>query len=293
MERTFTVNGRPVAARILGNGRTTVLFFHGFGSSAKAIPFDKDLLAQKDLQLLCLNRPGVGRSALQKNITFDSVAADANGILEQLTIHQCVVAGWSAGGLFAQAFAQNYPQKVFSLHLLSSAIPFGNKDARSALPRRWKRIALLNRYVPLAAKLVFRSVSKKAQKAPAQLMAESIKEMVAADKAVAGDERFSSLLQQAALEGFANNGSGVYQEAKALCKATVAYNRISCPVHIWTGEQDNIWPLATARYLHERLPQAELHIFRNSGHLLYLKEWEKITGAFAFQPVLPTHSFAP
>ena len=283
MKRTFIVDDRRVDAKVLGNGRTTVLFFHGFGSSAEALPFDKSLLAKHDLQLLCLNRPGISRSTLQKNFTIDSIAADAKEILAQLNIRQCVVAGWSAGGLFAQAFAQNYPQHVLSLHLLSSAIPFGNKDARKVLPGRWKSIALLNRFFPLAAKLVFRSVSKKAQRAPEQLKAESIKEMVAADKAVAGDERFSFLLQQAALEGFANNGSGVYQEAKALCKATIDYNRISCPVHIWSGEQDNIWPLAIARYLHDCLPQSELHIFRNSGHLLYLKEWERIISAFAFQ----------
>ena len=281
MTNTFTVGGRTIEVKMPGSGRTTVLFFHGFGSSAEAIPFDESLLVAHDLQLLCPNRPGVGRSAVQKKVTVESAAADAKEVLTQLNIQQCVVAGWSAGGLFAQAFAQAYPENVLSLHLISSALPFANKDARKALPGRWKTLAFLNRYFPFAAKVMFRSVSKKAQREPEQLMQQSLNNMVDADKTVAVDGRFSSLLQQAAAEGFANNGEGVFQEAKALNRARVDYVKITCPVHIWTGEQDNIWPLSTATYLHERLPQSALHIFRNSGHLLYLKEWERLVTAFA------------
>ena len=281
MTNLFTVSGRSIEVKLLGSGSTTVLFFHGFGSSAKAIPFDESLLAKQDLQLLCPNRPGISRSAVQTNVTIESIAADAKEVLGQLNIRQCVVAGWSAGGLLAQAFAQAYPENVLSLHLISSALPFANKDSRKALPGRWKSIAFLNRFFPFAAKMVFRSVSKKVQKAPAQLMQQSINGMVEADKAVAGDSRFSSLLQGAAVEGFANNGDGVFQVAKALSRARIEYSKITCPVHIWTGEQDNIWPPSTARYLHQHLPQAELHLFRNSGHLLYLKEWDRLVAAFA------------
>lgn len=293
MRTNFTVNGRTIEARLLGKGKTTVLFFHGFGSSAEAIPFDDSLLAQQDVQLLCPNRPGVGCSALHRNFTIGDSATDAKEILTQRNIQRCVVAGWSAGGLFAQAFAQAFPESVLSLHLLSSAIPFANKDAGKALPRRWKSISLLNRYFPFAARRLFRSLSNKAQKTPGQLLQQSIREMVLADKEVASDAQFCPLLQQAAMEGFANNGLGVLHEAKALCTARIDYRRITCPVHIWTGEQDNVWPLASATYLHERLPQAALHIFRNSGHLLYLKEWKRLVAFFASHGVEPKPSFDP
>jgi len=281
MTKFFVVDGRNVEAKLLGNGCTTVLFFHGFGSSAEAIPVDEGLLAQHDLQLLCFNRPGVGRSCLREKYGVEDTAADAKALLKELGIQQCVVAGWSAGGLFAQAFAHLYPEKVLSLHLVSSAIPFASSEAADALPRRWKRLVFLNRFVPFLAKILFGSVSKKAQKNPGQLMQQSIKDMVPADKEVANDQRVYPLLQQAAVEGFANKGMGVLQEAKALGKARIDYNKITCRVHIWTGEQDNVWPLSTARFLHNHLPQAELHIFRNAGHLLYLKEWKKLIEAFA------------
>ena len=281
MTKRFVVDGRNIDVKLLGRGCTTVLFFHGFGSSAEAIPFDDGLLAQHNLQLLCFNRPGVGRSCLRIKYAVEDTATDAKALLNELGIQQCVVAGWSAGGLFAQAFAQMYPENVLSLHLVSSAIPFASSEAANALPRRWKSLVFLNRSFPLLAKMVFRSVSKKAQENPEQLMRQSIKNMVPADKEVANDNQFSSLLQQAALEGFANNGQAVLLEAKAVGKAKINYSEITCPVHIWTGEQDVIWPLATARFLHNQLPQAELHIFRNAGHLLYLKEWQKLVAAFA------------
>lgn len=281
MTKRFVVDGRNIEAKLLGNGRTTVLFFHGFGSSAEAIPFDEALLAQHNLQLLCFNRPGMGGSDLRKRYIVEDTAADAQALLKESTIQQCVVAGWSAGGLFAQAFAQMYPENVLSLHLISSAIPVALNDAAKTLPRRWKSLVFLNRYFPLLAKMLFRNVSKKAQKNPGKLMQQSMDDMTPADKEVAGDKRFYPLLQQAAVEGFANKGQGVLLEAKALGKAKIAYSKITCPVHIWTGEQDAIWPLSTARFLHNQLPQAELHIFRNAGHLLYLKEWKKLVAAFA------------
>ena len=283
MKKTFTINGRCVEAALLGRGHTTVLFFHGFGSSAAALPADERLLTANDLQILCVNRPGVGGSALLKHYTVDTVTADAKAVLEQLHIGQCVVAGWSAGGLFAQAFAQTYPGTVLSLHLISSALPFAKKDVGNALPGRWKSVRFINRYFPFLAKTGFRSVSTKAQKFPDGLMQQSLKEMVAADREVASDKRYYTLLLQAAVEGFAHEGKAVFAEANALSAAMIDYSRITGPVHIWTGKQDNIWPVATAQYLQDRLPQSQLHLFRHSGHLLYLREWEKIVTAFALQ----------
>lgn len=285
MTTLFTVDGRTIEACLLGNGHTTVLFFHGFGSSAKAIPVKQDLFTQNDVQLLCFNRPGIGNSTLANHYTVHTIAANANALLEQQNISQCVVAGWSSGGLFAQAFAQAHPEKVSALHLLSSAIPFAMKEARNVVPGRWKTIQWMNRWFPFAAKELFRRISKEIQANPAHLMERSIPYMVAVDQEVARDSRYASLLQAATLEGFANRGRGVLHEAKAITKAVIDYHKITCPVHIWTGEQDTIWPPATAGYLLKQLPQSHLHIFRNSGHLLCLKEWEKIVAAFAAAPV--------
>jgi pimeloyl-ACP methyl ester carboxylesterase len=114
--------------------------------------------------------------------------------------------------------------------------------------------------------------------------------MAPPDRVVAVGNRFYPLLQKAALEGFANNGEGVLAEAKAVSNACINYSRIRCPVHIWTGGQDNIWPVSTAEYLHRQLPQSQLHILRKGGHLHYLKEWERLVAAFAQQETAKANS---
>ena len=284
MTNLFTVDGRNIEARILGNGTTTVLFFHGFGSSSEALPSSGELLRQLDLQFVCPNRPGVGSSSLFKRYTPATVAADAKAILSQLQVRQCVVAGWSSGGLFAQAYSQAYPETVTALHLLNSAIPFANRDALTVLPGRWKAITFLNRYCPFVTKCLFRQVGRLAEKDPAALLKQSIRWMTEADKKAAGEKSISAPLLEATRQGFAQRGAGVYYEARALGRTKIDYTKITCPVHIWTGEQDTIWPPATAGYLLKKLPQSHLHIFRHSGHLLFLKEWEKIVTAFAAAP---------
>ena len=176
--------------------------------------------------------------------------------------------------------------------VISSAIPFANKDTCKILPCRWKTIFFLNRYFPFAARAVFKSNSTKACKYPDGLLQQSITEMVAADKEVAQSKKYYPLLKQATVEGFAHEGKAVFAEAGALAQATIDYRRITCHTHIWTGGQDKVWPLKTAFYLHKQLADADLHICRFSGHLLYLKEWEKIVATFARQQAPTVHSFA-
>jgi pimeloyl-ACP methyl ester carboxylesterase len=258
-----------------------VVFLHGFISSAAVVPGDEDVLREHNVQIICINRPGVGQSSLRKDFLVEDVAKDIYSVLQQMDIASCEVVGWSAGGVFAQCFAAMYPQQTRSLHLICSSVPFAQEDADKALNGRWNAIRLLDQWVPFVAKPMFRKTSKQLQENPDEIMQKVIKGLTDSDKWVASQQPAYTLLKEAACDGLANEGMGAYEEAKALGKAKMDFTKITCPVHIWAGDDDSILPLKTAEYLHQHIRGSQLYVLHHAGHFLHLKEWKQLVAAFA------------
>ena len=57
------LGARTVSYRLRGSGSRRVLFFHGFFGSSAQIDFFDSVLADLDLQVLALDRPGYGESS--------------------------------------------------------------------------------------------------------------------------------------------------------------------------------------------------------------------------------------
>lgn len=277
----LTIEDRTIEVKLYGNGSRKVVFLHGFGSSAAAVPDDEDILRQHDVQLICPNRPGVGRSSVQKAFTVESVAHDLHMVLQHLQIDDCVIVGWSAGGVYAQCFAARYPQQTRALHLIGSSVPFAQDDADTALNARWTVVRLLDRWVPFITKPLFRKTSRKLHQAPDKVMSRLTKGLTESDKAVAMNEPGYTLLRNAACDGLAHDGMGAYEEARALGKANIDYSKLACPTHIWAGDDDSILPLKTSHYLCGHIPGSQLHIIHNAGYFLHIKEWRRLVAAFA------------
>jgi pimeloyl-ACP methyl ester carboxylesterase len=218
---------------------------------------------------------------VQKAFTVESVANDLHLILQQFDIHECVMVGWSAGGVYAQCFAALYPQQTKALHLIGSSVPFAQEDADEALNARWNTVRILDRWVPFIAKPLFRKTSRKLHQEPDKVMNQLIKGLTESDKEVAAREPGYTLLKEAACDGLAHDGIGAYEEAKALGKAKIDYEKLCCPTHIWVGNDDSILPLKTSQYLHEHIKGSQMHVLNQTGHFLHIKEWKQLVTAWA------------
>ncbi|MEJ7679345.1 MAG: alpha/beta hydrolase [Segetibacter sp.] len=89
-----------------GDGKP-VLYFHGTPSSRlepsllAAYSIDiYELLFKYKLQLIAMNRPGMGLSTFNPAGDFTSFAKDVRNLLQDLKIKQCKVLCWSGGGPF-------------------------------------------------------------------------------------------------------------------------------------------------------------------------------------------------
>lgn len=258
--------------------KNTVIFLHGFGSSASAIHPDTKILDKYNIRFFAVNRPGYGGSDIKTDYTMEEFADSINALLVAKGIQKAAIIGWSAGGLYGQIFTDKFFENVTSLNLVSSAIPLNSNETKNILPSNWKMIRKMNRYIPFVTKLFFRSFSKKLTKNLNAAIHESIQQMVEEDKRIATDPDMQTAITKGAVEGYHHNGAAVYYDALALCKK---YKTIEKPipiakVNIWQGGRDTVWTADTSKYLREKYPNSIYSFVEKEGHLLYLSHWDEI-----------------
>ncbi len=108
------VDGRQVAYCDLGDSRgaCTLFYFHSGGSSRLEAALGHEAAAVRGIRLVCLDRPGLGRSTPLALRTFSDPARDVANVADLLGIHRYVVAGFSAGAPHALAAVLAAPERV-------------------------------------------------------------------------------------------------------------------------------------------------------------------------------------
>jgi len=256
-----------------------VIFHHGYASSGLSVPECAALLAELGLQVLAPDRPGVGHSDVDEKLTLASFAADVVFAVEALGVPgRLGVAGWSAGGLYGLALAALYPQRVGSLQLLSTILPFGDPAAYEDFTVGWQTVRYANEYLPALGRLAFAEISEQWQADPDTTIDYYLKLIFGPPEQEVGFEPANcALLRDAAVQGFAHAGQGVYFDSRAICQPlTFALSAVQAATTLWHGAADTIWPADSLGYLTARISQAQVRLLPDEGHMLYLRHWEAI-----------------
>ncbi|PUA81661.1 alpha/beta fold hydrolase [Nocardioides currus] len=96
-----------------------VLFFHGCPDTRWAARSGAGAAREVGVRLLCVNRPGYGRSSRAAS-THASVADDAAAVLDVLDIADVAALGMSVGGAYAAAFAARHPDRSGALGIVAT-----------------------------------------------------------------------------------------------------------------------------------------------------------------------------
>lgn len=130
-------DGRTLAYVCYGSASAQpVLYFHGTPSSRLepqvagvwGTPVET-LLNQYHLQLIAVDRPGMGLSTFQEQRTPDSFAADVKVLTQSLGIEKFPLICWSGGGPYALAMAYHYPQLISGVYIIAGfSASFGEPD---------------------------------------------------------------------------------------------------------------------------------------------------------------------
>jgi pimeloyl-ACP methyl ester carboxylesterase len=227
-----------------------LIFIPGLGVSAELWSLQTKFF-QSEYFTVSYDLRGAGRSSKPEGpYTMDQMAKDLNGLLDALEIDQPVnLVGASMGGIIAQAFIHEYPQRVKRLVLACTGVSVG--DPHITYPPQFVTDKLAN------------PGTTPEQKVDTFLQISYHPSFVAAHPE----------LKQFLLSGRVEpQPAYAYRAQLAACADARPYyqwlREIAVPVLVIHGDDDLIWPLQNAKTLMQGIgDRAELVVLPKAGHV--------------------------
>lgn len=205
--------------------------------------------------------PGHGQSDHPKRAyTLDFGLAFATAFLDALGLERVGVIGASMGGMLATALAVRHPRRVQAL-VLADPAGLGRELAR---PMRLATVPVIG---PLLALLDMRrgpGLIPSLVHRPERLEPGMAQEIYRMASAPGVRSAALNVLHQGVSPG------GVKPSLVQLD----GFSRLTCPVLVLWGAEDQIIPVAHAELARRALPSAQVHVLPDCGHLPFLEETE-------------------
>lgn len=228
-----------------GEGPPLILIM-GLGADSMVWELHRDFYKEK-FQCIAIDNRGVGKSSKPKGpYTSREMASDVVAVMDELNILKASVAGISMGGVIAQSLTLDWPDRVSSLVLISS---WAQCDAYT--------------------KTVFQNFKvNRAYTSSARFM-ECLQLWIFATKFFEENEKD---LIEARIQADANEAPQPQYAFEAQCDACINHDslerlsEIKVPTLITVGDKDIFTPLAFSRVLHEKIEEAEIIVYPDTGH---------------------------
>lgn len=265
--------GRKIAYFDLGDpAGHPVIHAHGAPSGKlETAFFDLDGAGNRaGIRLLALDRPGVGGSDAAPGRTLLSWADDVAAFADALQLGRFALFGYSIGAASALACLHVLGDRVTAAAIVSGAGPAqvpGLADGRS------KDVAMVlaccRRYPWLAGQVL--KFMRWGTKNPEKMIAASGKGMPDADRAIADRPDAAAPFAAFIADAMRNGTTGVRDDMRlAASHWGFEPSRSDVPVVIWHGDADTNVPVAAAKWLADRLPNATLKLVPDGGHISVL-----------------------
>ncbi|MEM7094579.1 MAG: alpha/beta fold hydrolase [Actinomycetota bacterium] len=245
------VVGPDPGDRIVKPWPEALLFLHGLGGDWTNWLPQLDHFGRRH-RCISWTMPGYGESEPIDPMNWSGLAAAAVRLLDRYAIGRATIVGLSMGGMVAQQFAVDHPDRVERMVLAGTSLSFGRPGSDFAE----KYLAM--RYGPLDAG---QTPADLAPSIADGLLGSSPAEGARAN-AIASMSRITDPAYRRALEclvtwDFADQAKRI--EVKAMCVA---------------GDEDQTAPFSSAERLAKAIPWAELAKVEACGHLINLEQPE-------------------
>jgi pimeloyl-ACP methyl ester carboxylesterase len=249
-----------------------VIHNHGGPSSRYEARLLADSASKNRLRLICVDRPGMGRSSPQKTRTYARWADDLIAIADALGYHEFGVTGWSEGGPWALAAAA-YIDPVRLRHV-SSIAPgsygtFGDNWAAEYL----SKIDALGGSLALRFKPGFRLMYAALGITAKHFRGSFVKQLQSGvndyDRQILLQPDVATAFSEACAECFAHGSDGLVRDAELLYRSwAFDVATIERPVHMWQGTDDRLVPDPINKAVADAMPGAVWHPVDGAGHFV-------------------------
>ncbi len=252
----ITVNGIQVHYKTAGSGEPVFVLLHGFGASLFSWHAVMSDLAEMGT-VIAYDRPAFGLT--ERPLTWEgespySPQAQVDlliGLLDALNVQRAILVGNSAGGTVALRAALSHPERVQAVVAVDAAV-YGSGGTPA-----WIRPLLRTPQMMHIGPLLARQIQKRGPELirmawhdPAKIPPETLREYQKPLRAENWDKALWLLTvssQQSTLPDH--------------------LDELTLPVLVITGDDDRIVPTAQSLELAADLPQSELVVISNCGHL--------------------------
>lgn len=219
--------------------RIPVVLIHGAGGNHLYWP--PEVRRLRSARCYALDLPAHGKSPGSSYQRIEDYADHLLRWLNEAKIYRAVFVGHSMGGAIAMSFALRYPERVLGLGIVGSA-------ARLRVAPQILEYTAHPMTFPKAVTLITEwAFSKNAEKRLVKLASQRMAEIR------------PSVLHNDML---ACNAFDILEQV----------NEISQPALIICGEEDRLTPLRFSMFLSETMPDAELVIVPDAGHMVMLEK---------------------
>lgn len=249
-----------------------VIHNHGGPSSRLEARLFARAASKSRLRLVCVDRPGIGRSSRQEDRSYAGWADDLVAIADTLEAREFGVTGWSEGGPWALAAAAYIDSRRlrhvssiaggsygtfgdnWAADQLSKADALGGKLALKFKPGFRLMYALLG----LTAKHFRRSYADQLRKAVNDY-----------DRQILLQPDIEAAFCDASAECFAQGSAGLVRDSELLYRRwAFDVTTIRRPVHMWQGTDDHLVSASINRTVADRMPGAVWHQVERAGHFV-------------------------
>lgn len=266
------------------------LYFHGTPSSASEAHWLHQPALEAGVRIVAVDRLGYHQSTPLSGL--DAGAQAYLELVDLLGVDRFAVVGFSGGATIALATAAAVPERVSVVHLggaLGSLASLRGGELGRVRSTMFRAMSSSRRLAKAMLRLQRRSLRKNLGTklaTPTYAVLELLGGAAAGAQLPALENyvRTTSPDELAAfakgyMEG-ANNTEGVLSDLDAF-RIPIDFARITVPVELWHGTDDNAIPIAAARVLAANLPKATLHELTGEGHFVFLTHGKEICTAIA------------
>lgn len=266
-------DGRELAYAEVGDPRgPLVIHNHGGPGSRHEARCFANVASQHGLRLICVDRPGIGRSSPQKVRSFSGWAEDLVAVADTLGYQEFGVTGWSEGGPWALAAAAYIDPR--RLRHVTSIAPgsygaFGENSAAQYLSKvdaLGGTLAL--RFMP-GFRLMYAALGVAAKHLPRSYLKQVRNSVNDYDRRILLRPEVASVFSDEQAECFAQGSAGLVRDAELLYRRwSFDVSLIERPVHLWQGLDDRLVPDPINKAVADAMLGAVWHPVEGAGHFV-------------------------